>query len=327
MAKRLVTTVSLHFPLSLFACQTFMRTHFLQDIALRYFFEVAQCGSLSEASHRLHVAASALSRQITALEAQMGQALFERHPRGMVLTPAGEILASHVRRIQLDAERTLSDIEALQGQYAGRVRIATSDAFANELIPKLCVEFQRSYSGIGFQVHCVPTGQVSETVRSGEADIGLCFNLTPQKQLRVVHRQSAPVMAMLPPGHPLAAYPCLTLAQLNLYALALPKKETAIRQVLDNVCAQQGIQLAPVMESNHSRTLQHFVMQGGGVSVTSEISSRSLIASGVLVVRPLSEAGLDARDVEVQVHRGRQLPPATQAFLDLLKLRLPSTPV
>ena len=54
----------------------------LQDTALRYFHEVAQCGSLSEASARLHVAASAISRQIAALEARLGTPLFERHPRG-----------------------------------------------------------------------------------------------------------------------------------------------------------------------------------------------------------------------------------------------------
>ena len=75
-----------------------MRPHLLQDTTLRYFLAVAQSGSLTEASARLHVAASALSRQIAGLEAQLGTPLFERHPRGMVLTAAGEILAVHARR-------------------------------------------------------------------------------------------------------------------------------------------------------------------------------------------------------------------------------------
>ncbi|GKT20994.1 hypothetical protein AVHM3334_03150 [Acidovorax sp. SUPP3334] len=116
-----------------------MRAHFLQDTALRYFLEVAQCGSLTEASARLHVAASALSRQIAGLEAQLGTPLFERHPRGMVPTAAGEILATHARRTGLDAERALGEIGSLLGLRAGQVRLATSDAFANELVPRLCV--------------------------------------------------------------------------------------------------------------------------------------------------------------------------------------------
>ena len=77
-----------------------MRAHLLQDLALRYFSEVAHSGSLTEASSRLHIAASALSRQIAALESQIGSPLFERHPRGMVLSAAGEILLQHVRRYQ-----------------------------------------------------------------------------------------------------------------------------------------------------------------------------------------------------------------------------------
>ncbi len=109
----------------------------LQDTALRYFHEVAQCGSLTEASARLHVAASAISRQIAALEGLLGTPLFERHPRGMVLNAAGEILADHVRRAGLDAERALGEIEALQGLRSGRVRIASSDAFANEFLPRM----------------------------------------------------------------------------------------------------------------------------------------------------------------------------------------------
>ena len=77
-----------------------MRQHSLQDTALRYFMAVADTGSLTEASARQHVAASALSRQIAALEAQLGVALFERHPRGMGLTAAGEILRAHARRAE-----------------------------------------------------------------------------------------------------------------------------------------------------------------------------------------------------------------------------------
>lgn len=60
----------------------------MDQTALRYFLEVARSGSLSKASERLFVAVSALSRQIAKIEEQMGTPLFERRPRGMVLTEA-----------------------------------------------------------------------------------------------------------------------------------------------------------------------------------------------------------------------------------------------
>ncbi|OGA59376.1 MAG: LysR family transcriptional regulator [Burkholderiales bacterium RIFCSPHIGHO2_01_FULL_64_960] len=300
-----------------------MRPHLLQDTTLRYFLAVAQSGSLTEASARLHVAASALSRQITGLEAQLGTPLFERHPRGMVLTAAGEILAVHARRTVLDAERALGEIGALQGLRAGQVRLATSDAFANELVPRLCVEFQRTHTGIQFSVIALPTAQVPDAVRSGTADIGLCFSRAPHKDIDVAYRQSAPVLALLPPGHPLTSAGSATLAQMAEYPLALPPPETTVRQMIDIVCSRQGLQLDAVLISNHAKTVVNFVRLGGGLSVASEIAVRHLVAEGAIVALPISDPGMDLRDIEIQTLAGRSLPVAAQAFLELLKERLP----
>ncbi|MCW5232999.1 LysR substrate-binding domain-containing protein [Verminephrobacter eiseniae] len=300
-----------------------MRAHLLQDTTLRYFLEVAHSGSLTEASARLHVAASALSRQIAGLEAQLGTPLFERHPRGMVLTAAGEILAIHARRTVLDAERALGEIGALQGLRAGQVRLATSDAFANELVPRLCVEFQRTHTGIQFSVISLPTAQVLGAVRSGAADIGLCFSRAPHQDIEVAYRQTAPVLALVPPGHPLARARSVSLAQMARHPLALPPPETTVRQMIDIVCSRQGLQMAPVLISNHAKTVLNFVVHGGGLSVASEIAARHLVAAGAIVALPISDPGMDLRDLEVQTLAGRSLPVAVQAFLDLLKERLP----
>ena len=77
---------------------------------LRYFLEVARTGSISEASERLHVATSAISRQVAKLEQDVGAPLFERRPRGMALSEAGEILVAYARRSSLEAEQVLADV-------------------------------------------------------------------------------------------------------------------------------------------------------------------------------------------------------------------------
>lgn len=296
-------------------------TH-LQDTALRYFYEVAQCGSVSAASLRLHVASSAVSRQISGLEAQLGTPLFERHARGMVPTAAGHIVAQLARRISLDAEQAIDAINALDSLHAGLVRIATSDAFANELVPQACAAFQQLYPGVRFEVRMVPTLQVSAQVLAGDADIGLRFSVSPLKNIAVVHRQTAPVLAVLPPQHALARKTSLTLAELARHPLALPPAETTIRQMIDLACSRQGLQLEPVLTTNHSRTLLNFALHGGGITVSSEIGVRHMLATGELVARPLADAGMDLRDIEVQTLAGRQLPVAAQAFLDLLVQQL-----
>ncbi|MPS90144.1 MULTISPECIES: LysR family transcriptional regulator [Comamonas] len=296
----------------------------LQDTALRYFHEVAQCGSLTEASARLHVAASAISRQIAALEARLGTPLFERHPRGMVLNAAGEILADHARRAGLDAERALDEIKALQGLRSGKVRIASSDAFASEFLPRLCAAFQREHSGIVFEVTVLPTHEVSGAVRTGMADIGLCFSRAPEPGIAVACRVAAPVLALVASSHELAHGRSVSLARLVRYPLALTPPSTAVRQLLDAACSRQGLMLAPALESNHGKTLLNFAAQGAAVAVASEIAARDMVATGALVAVPLSDRGMDLRDIEVQTLAGRTLPHAAQSFLELLQLRLPA---
>ena len=109
---------------------------------------------------------SALSRQIAWGWRRNWHALFERHLRGMVPTAAGEILAVHAA-----ARWTPSAL----GEIGGALRAAcgsrsapgaTSDAFANELVPRLCVEFQRTHAGVQFQRDRLPTAQVPDAVRS-----------------------------------------------------------------------------------------------------------------------------------------------------------------
>ena len=217
----------------------------------------------------------------------------------------------------------MGHIGALQGLRAGQVRLATSDAFANELVPRLCVEFQRTCAGVQFSVIALPTAQVPDAVRSGAADIGLCFSRAPHKDIDVAYRQTAPVLALLPPGHPLASAGSVTLAQMAEYPLALPPAETTVRQMIDIACSRQGLQLEAVLISNHAKTVVNFVQLGGGLSVASEIAVRHLVAEGAIVALPISDPGMDLRDIEIQTLAGRSLPVAAQAFLELLKERLP----
>ena len=74
--------------------------------------------------------------------------------------------------------------------------------------------------------------------------------------------------------------------------------------------------------SNHAKTLLKYVQYSGGVSVSSEVSVRHLVERGELIVKPLSDAGMDLRDIEVQTLADRTLQPATEAFLQLLVANL-----
>ena len=86
----------------------------MTTVSLRYFATVARRGSIREAAEELHVAQSALSRQIQKLEQEFGVPLFQRHARGVELTSAGEIFLRHARSSLRQTERVRSELDALK---------------------------------------------------------------------------------------------------------------------------------------------------------------------------------------------------------------------
>src|SRR5690606_34892815 len=117
----------------------------MHGIALRYFVEVAEAGSLSGASKQLHVAVSAISRQIAGLEQEVGASLFERAPRGMVLSEAGRLLLAHARRTQLESEEVLRQISGLQDAPHDEIRVGASEGPAQGFLPVAMVDFRQQY--------------------------------------------------------------------------------------------------------------------------------------------------------------------------------------
>lgn len=294
----------------------------LQETALRYFLAVVRSGSLSDAAQRLNVTASALSRQIATLEALLDVPLFERRPRGMVPSAAGELLAAHARRAELEAERAVSDIQALRGLRRGRVRIGSSAGFALEFLPQVIVDFRTRYTGLQFHLQVASPAAVSAMVLRGDVDLGLTYSRTAEQGLRVVHRQAAPVLAIMRPDHPLARFASVTLAQMQGYPIALPEPENTVRQLFDIGCSERGIAFQPVLTTNQFESLTNFVLHGGGLSISGEVTVRGRVERGELHAALIRERGMSRRAIELQTLAGRTLPEGVAGFVEFLRGRL-----
>src|SRR6202048_2472257 len=120
--------------------------------SLRYFGAVVQHGSIRAAADALHIAQSAVSRQLQSLEQELDVQLIERRARGIVPTPAGELLYRYCRDASFHVERLRSEIDALQGLRRGNVRIATVESLMTGLLPDAIDKFRAQHPGITFEV-------------------------------------------------------------------------------------------------------------------------------------------------------------------------------
>jgi DNA-binding transcriptional LysR family regulator len=282
---------------------------------LRYFLEVARTGSISEASASLHVATSAISRQITKLEQDVGAPLFDRQPRGMVLSEAGEILAGYARRSLLEAEQVLADVHGVRALHRSTVKLASSEGFARDFLPEAITTFRENYPGVRFRLNVTGPAAATQQVREGTVDLALTYSLAPEKDIKVEYSQRQPIYALMSDDHPLAGREEVELAELLEHPIALMDEGTTIRQLFDVCVAVEGLTFEPAFVSNYSGALQSFAQMRGGVTLVGPLTVRRRLGPDRMTAIPIRNPELRRRSVQIQSMARRALPPAVNAFL------------
>src|SRR5215470_7761150 len=119
---------------------------------LRYFVAVADEGSFSRAAAKVRVAQPSLSQQIRKLEAEVGQPLFDRLPRSIVLTEAGRCLIDYARQIMGAMSDARRCVDEFKGKVTGRLAIGAIPTIAPYLLPELIRKFQKRYPTVKLKI-------------------------------------------------------------------------------------------------------------------------------------------------------------------------------
>ncbi len=172
---------------------------------LRYLDEVVRRGSIRKAAEYLHVAPTAINRQILDLEADLGAPVFERINKRLRLTPLGEMVLAHVRQTLREHEALRERIEEFKGARRGEVTVAATAGLAGSLMPSLVHEFHQRYPGIIVRVVDLPVAEIAAAVEQGDADLGLGYDLPVVSALRTLGTSDWQIGAVVPPSHALAA--------------------------------------------------------------------------------------------------------------------------
>ncbi len=287
-----------------------------------YLDAVARAGSIRKAAEKLHVASTALNRMILELEEQAGTPLFERLPRGVRLTAAGEVLVHTVRRSLSDLRSAQSQIEQLRGLVRGTVRLGCAESVATDLIPSAVAQYQAQHPGVQFQVVSGVTHQLVQLLGQDELELVLVHDPAPSDDLQVISRLHQPLCAMVRPDHPLAGRTSLRLAECQPFAVALGDHSFGSRRLLDAVMARSRIVMRPLIEASTVQLLKEFTRQTGAISFQFEIGTLQEKRRGELVSIPLVDAALGRSELVLAVREGRRLPSATLSFVELLVGRL-----
>ncbi|MGO7368483.1 LysR family transcriptional regulator [Rhizobium leguminosarum] len=294
----------------------------LHSRRLLYINEIARCGSIRKAAARLNVASSAVNRQILALEEEIGAPLFERLPRGLRLTAAGELCIEHIRDVLKNYERLEGRIRSLKMQQAGKVRMVTTVGLAAGPLPEIIARFLSEHPRVFVQLRNDTGGTTASPVVSGEVDIGLGFNIPAMPGIRTLGNFDIPIGVVLPPGHQLIGPGPINLADVTQEKLVLAQPGTSLREVINLAFARLPISVEPVLETNASEMLKQLVKCGTGLTLLNPLDVITECRRGELVFRPIAEPHARYQQMKLFARARAPLDAATSLFVEYLLAEL-----
>jgi DNA-binding transcriptional LysR family regulator len=232
---------------------------------LHTFVIVADAGGFARASGRLNLTQPAASRQILALEQELGIALFDRIGRRIQLTSEGEDLLRRSRRLLEDAASLGERARALKAGHTGTLRVGAPTQVIENLLAAFVMQYQRRHPGIEVHLLEAAAARLQTHLDRGDVHIGIMPSGLDPFQGQVIY--PIYVTAVLPRTHRLARRSVLEIKQLTEEPLLLLSREFGLRAWFEAACDVAHVRPRVLMESVAPHTLIALAGEGYGVAV------------------------------------------------------------
>jgi DNA-binding transcriptional LysR family regulator len=283
-------------------------------LPLRYIEAVAKAGSIRKAAETMSITSTALNRRILAMEEELGVPIFERLPRGVRLSAAGEILLHHIRLQLTDMERVKSQIADLTGERRGHVSIASSQALLSYFLPEQIAAYRSAHPAVTFGVQLRDRTAAEKALVDLSADLALVFEAVNLADLHILQTIRQPVYALMREDHPLACRESLRLHDCLDFPVALPTAPIGIRNLLETAVRRTSLKLQPVIESDSFEYLRHHALAENIITFQIAIGLPLNQPYGGLVSRKIDERDVPPGVLQLCQLRGRTLPVAAARF-------------
>lgn len=287
-------------------------------LPLRYIDAVVNAGSIRKAAHLLAITSTALNRRILAMEDELGVELFERLPRGVRLTAAGELFLHHVRTQLADLDRVKGQIADLKGIRRGHINMACSQALLSSFLPRQIAQYRGEHPNVTFGVHLRDRAQAEQALADMSADLALVFEPVQFADFQVLYSARQPIHAIMAATHPLAQKETVRLSDCLQYPLALPTKAYGVRYLLEQAMLNTSLKLEPVIESDSFAFLRYQALTEQVITFQIAIGSPVDSDRVGLVTRAMDTAEVPAGMLYLGQLRGRSLPVPAAKFANQL---------
>ncbi|MEO0362161.1 MAG: LysR family transcriptional regulator [Pseudomonadota bacterium] len=277
---------------------------------------IARLGSIRQAAHALSISASALNRQVLALEEEIGAPLFERLPSGVRLSTAGEIFMKCFADHAAELERARAQIADLSGLRAGVVRIGVGPELAARFLPAHVAAHLRLYPSVNFEIQTIDYDETQEKLESYEVDLVLAVNPQLGADVDVMIARDTELRAVTSARAAAAGSGARALRFSDLVEATVlaPARGGGLRNLLDAAFAAKRVAPRYAAETDGGvEALLAAAPQAIRPRLLEEIDDDALAAAGLRAV-PFASGVFPTATVRLCRLRARALPVATEQF-------------
>lgn len=285
---------------------------------LRVFVAVAERQHVTRAAEALHLAQSAASNAIAALEGQFGTRLFHRVGRGIELTEAGRTFLVEARAVLARAEAAELALAELAGLKRGTLTVQASQTIAGYWLPRHLAAFRQAYPAIGLRLGIGNTAEAALAVREGAAELGFVEGAVEDPALVAVPVARDRLELVVGPEHPWAGLERLAPERLTESEWVMREPGSGTRSAFEAGVAGLGLdphRLAVALELPSNEAVRAAVEAGLGAAALSASVVAASLEAGLL--RRVGLA-LPERLFHVLRHRERYHSRAAEALLALI---------
>lgn len=286
---------------------------------LEFAVALAEERNFTRAAQRCHIVQSALSHQIARLEEELGALLFERLPRHVRVTPAGDAFLAHARRALESVRRIHEDVAAVTGEVRGSLAVGKISSLTTVDLVDVLADFHQQFPQVDIRLRMDMSEILLQDVRERRLDLAFVGLLSSDPVEGVAYRVLAEeeLVSILPEGHPLSGRERLRLDELADLPLVDFQAGSSARRQTSEAFAALGLPHRVRFEISHMSLLEKFVCRGLAVGLVP-----ATIAQGFRQVVRIPVCDAPVRRVYVV---WQTMPtPAAQAFLSTLDRALES---
>ncbi|MDF2922842.1 MAG: LysR family transcriptional regulator [Paenibacillaceae bacterium] len=292
----------------------------MTDVELRqlhYFIKVAQKQHVTQASEELHVAQSAVSRQIHQLEEELGVSLFVQKGRNLQLTPVGKLFLDRVEVIFSELDRAVQEVHEFLDPELGEVRIGFPHSMGINLLPTVVAEFRKHHPNVKFRLRQGTYTSLIRNLTGGEIDLSFVSPFPETHELVTGELLlSEELYAVVPMQHPLAGRESIQLNELRHEPFVMFSDAYSLRSIVLEACKAAGFVPKIGFEGEETDTIRGLVAAGLGVGLLPEMALTEISPLEPAKIR-ISEPSV-TRTIGLIRRKDEKLTPVAELFRSFL---------